>query len=145
VVDLAVTSARSLSEAYDVLDDSLATASRIDETESRLAALERQLASRQLSTSLEPPNLSSARLDAQAQLDARGAGPLGNDLVALLDEDAVDQLRRRFTQFAPVRCRLDATDLFVAGMAGLAAGAVDMFVVRIPKNLRWGDAVQRGS
>jgi hypothetical protein len=76
---------------------------------------------------------------------AQGTDPDLVDVAALMDPADLEELRRITTSTNAFRCRLDATDLIIATVAGLAAAAVDVTIVKIPKTMRFNGAPQEGS
>lgn len=144
VIDLAIDTGASTVQAEVDLAAALEVADKLDVLEDHMARLEASI------NGAPPPeasatDLTAARRRADLLLGGRGLDESRRGLLDLIDTAAVTELRHQYTEFAPLRCRLDPIDVLVAGLAGLAGGAVDMFVVRIPKDLRWNDQIQRGS
>ena len=67
------------------------------------------------------------------------------DIELLMDPDDVAELRRLSLSTSPFRCRLDAADLVLACVAGLAAGAVDAVIIKVPRTMWWDGDIQTGS
>lgn len=144
LIDLAVDGAAMAQQLHADLAAAVMTANRLDELEAQAAMLEgRPLGVRTGGT--PATDISAARRAAIERLEGRGLHEQAAELADLIEEVDAAQLQRQYSEFKPIRCRLDRTDLLVAGVAGLVAGAVDMLVVRIPRTLRWHDSHQRGS
>lgn len=73
---------------------------------------------------------------ARANLETRGVDVNEIDLAALMNSTEAAEVRRVATSTKPFRCRLDATDLVIATLAGVAAAAVDITIVKIPKTMK---------
>lgn len=100
---------------------------RADDEEQRLRALEERLG-------VTPPAASTGRSRDTALRRPPTIGP-----------EEIDDIRRSALSTTPLRCRLDLTDVVLATIAGLAAVAVDMTVVRIPKDMTFDGVPQQGS
>ena len=68
-----------------------------------------------------------------------------SDRPTAIDTDHLLELRRAATATDAFRCGLDLTDLVVAVVAGVAAVAVDLTVVRIPRTMTFDGTAQAGS
>lgn len=143
--DLAIEATSAAAQAEVDLAAALGVADRLDALEDAIGRLDAQLNGHAPPQRDDVRNLSAARRRAQLQLDDRGLDASRLGLLDLIDDASVAALHRQYTEFAPLRCRLDPLDVLVAALAGLAGGAVDLFVVRIPKSMRWDDQHQRGS
>lgn len=82
---------------------------------------------------------------AHLHFEQLGVDPAVVDLASRMDAADVEELMRTSTRTTPYRCRLDTTDLIIATVAGLAAAAVDITIVKVPKDMRFHGATQDGS
>ena len=128
------------------------------EQDARLEDLERRLgSSTQPDTSPAPVAPPSARgmptasewdaivASARLHFEEIGVDPGSIDIASRMDPADVEELRRTSMSTSPFRCRLDMTDLIIATVAGLAAAAVDITIVKIPKDLTFHGTAQSGS
>lgn len=131
------------------------------ETQDRLIALEERLAKlgvesrrpaeeKRLGRVPERFKLSARPWDdivteARERVKARGISPDELHVDDLLDPAEVARIERRYKGGFEVRADLDRYDLALTIVAGVAAAVVDVLLVGIPRDMRWGDARQRGS
>ncbi len=84
--------------------------------------------------------------EAEKRLRERGINPQDVSLNNLLDKKEVQLIEKRFSGGFTIKTHLDPYDVIAAIVAGLVAGAVDLFVVKIPKDITYlGRFVQKGS
>ena len=145
VVDLAIDTRHTAVQTSNDLAAALDLANRLDSIEVEIARLESSIRLPAGCALDDNVTVASARARAQELLAQRRIDASIEEIGELIDESAVAELRKSFVEFRPLRCRLDPIDCVIAGLAGVTAGAVDMFAARIPKNLRWNDQAQRGS
>lgn len=138
----------ALDAAAAGIEDALALDGRLTQIERQLADLAARAGVRGVETHADAAAVEGLRMEAHARLASRGvagADADADDLLALLDDRIASERRRRRATLRPFRIELDPIDVLAAVAIGTAASIVDAFVVRIPKDLRWGDSTQRGS
>ena len=82
---------------------------------------------------------------AQLHFEQIGVDPGSVDIASRMDPADVEELMRTSMSTSPFRCRLDMTDLIIATVAGLAAAAVDITIVKVPTGMTFHGTSQTGS
>lgn len=91
------------------------------------------------------PSWENRVLRARDRIASVGIDPDTVDLDALLSPEDLRRIDRRHPASFQVKAQLDAYDVLVAVAAGLAATAVDVLLVRVPKDMNWDGSWQTGS